>query len=238
MTIKAKYDGTCSRCGGAISVGDTIDWERGKPARHAECPPELTADNVVRIQSGSGYGCSGWEVGQVIRNPNKGTYYDEDNTQPDYLVVLSARAQYVHDDGLSFGVGDDSGYLYEATCRPATDEEAAPLIAEIEAGKTRKAARKELSELVRQICDTGERPAGTDNDPQGEQLGPGPNAYGGGWWVVITDAEIWYCRNNGSDGDDWSHNNVRTGGAGAIGWRIPVDAEIAQRLRDLVGRAA
>jgi hypothetical protein len=32
---------------------------------------------------------------------------------------------------------------------------------------------------------------------------------------------IWYIQNNGSDGDNWSSNNVRTGGAGAIGWHVP-----------------
>lgn len=45
--------------------------------------------------------------------------------------------------------------------------------------------------------------------------------YGGGQWVVIEPDEkyFWYVQNNGSDGADWSANNVETGGAGAIGWR-------------------
>ncbi|NCU21821.1 hypothetical protein EOM89_14215 [Candidatus Falkowbacteria bacterium] len=37
--------------------------------------------------------------------------------------------------------------------------------------------------------------------------------------------------NNGRDGDDWSYNNVRTGGAGAIGWRRPYDPAVAEQLR-------
>lgn len=32
------------------------------------------------------------------------------------------------------------------------------------------------------------------------------------------------------DGDDWSRNNVRTGGAGAIGRRIPADAALTAQV--------
>jgi hypothetical protein len=42
---------------------------------------------------------------------------------------------------------------------------------------------------------------------------------------------IWYVVNNGADGDDWSRNNVRTGGAGAIGWRLPHTAELEAEVR-------
>lgn len=41
----------------------------------------------------------------------------------------------------------------------------------------------------------------------------------------MTSARAW------ADGDNWGCNNVRTGGAGAIGWRIPFDAQIADDLR-------
>jgi hypothetical protein len=42
---------------------------------------------------------------------------------------------------------------------------------------------------------------------------------------------IWAVRNNGGDGDRWDINNVRTGGAGAIGHRVPWTAELASELR-------
>ena len=32
MTITAKYGGTCRKCGGTISVGGKIEWEKGKVA--------------------------------------------------------------------------------------------------------------------------------------------------------------------------------------------------------------
>ena len=53
-----------------------------------------------------------------------------------------------------------------------------------------------------------------------ERLGKGHNIYGGGVQYVVTDDHIWHVQNNGMDGDDWSRNNIRTGGAGAIGRRF------------------
>jgi hypothetical protein len=44
---------------------------------------------------------------------------------------------------------------------------------------------------------------------------------------------IWLVRGNGSDGDNWAPNNVRTGGAGAIGRRLPWTPELEARVRAL-----
>lgn len=59
------------------------------------------------------------------------------------------------------------------------------------------------------------------------------NIYGGGEWWVIQPRWIWHIKNNGSDGDNWSVNNVNTGGAGAIGKRIPYSEEVAEKIRGL-----
>ena len=59
------------------------------------------------------------------------------------------------------------------------------------------------------------------------------NIYGGGEWWVIQENWIWHIRNNGHDGDNWSVNNVRTGGAGAIGHRVPYSEELAAQIRSL-----
>lgn len=40
MTITAKFAGTCSKCHGSIAVGESIEWQRGMPARHTSCPSE------------------------------------------------------------------------------------------------------------------------------------------------------------------------------------------------------
>jgi len=51
--------------------------------------------------------------------------------------------------------------------------------------------------------------------------------YGGGTWVVLepNGNYFWYVINNGHDGDDWSQNNIQTGGAGAIGYRCEMTEE-------------
>lgn len=78
----------------------------------------------------------------------------------------------------------------------------------------------------------GERP---NEKPVGEKVLNTQNIYGGGDWFVIGTDCIWYIQNNGMDGDNWSHNNVRTGGAGAIGWKISQmpDDDIVMALRGL-----
>ena len=48
-------------------------------------------------------------------------------------------------------------------------------------------------------------------------------------------AGIWHVVNNGGDGDCWANNNIRTGGAGAIGRRYPATPERIAFLRSLPG---
>lgn len=44
----------------------------------------------------------------------------------------------------------------------------------------------------------------------------GHNIYGGGIYLAEDDDNLYIVKNNGMDGDDWSRNNMNTGGAGAI----------------------
>lgn len=69
------------------------------------------------------------------------------------------------------------------------------------------------------------------NDPTSD---PHLEIYGGGHWFIIEDEKyIWKIKNNGGDGDNWAWNNVNTGGAGAIGHRVPYNQELADLLRSL-----
>jgi hypothetical protein len=243
MTIKARYAGRCGRCGGAINAGDEMEWSRGQPTRHLTCPAstattEPTAD-VIHIGGGSGYGCEGWAVGAVIARPRNC------QAEAEYLVVLTTSRRYLREDGMSFGVGDDSGYLYSATCRPATADEAAPLVVARQAAETRLDARKAIAALHAEISRFGEyveRIGAEMHVVAGEQIdvpASGDRLYGGGDWFVIGagDLWVWAVTNNGGDGDDWSANNVRTGGAGAIGRRVPATAELIQQIRALAAQA-
>lgn len=231
MMMHAKYPGRCRKCGKPIKVGDEIDWDKSRGASHQTCPtaPAERAEDgpeLIRISGGSGYGCSGWKVGQVVYNK-----WQEQNNGPEYLTVVSCGDHYHREDGMSFGAGEDRGYTFWARCRPATEAESAPLRAERQALAARAAARNRLREIADTIIEKGELPA--DADPQGEKLMDTRTIYGGGEWFVIGDEHIWYVRNNGADGDDWTRNNVSTSGAGAIGWRVPVTEELATELRQL-----
>lgn len=50
MLIKAKYAGTCKKCGLPIKVGDTIDWERGQGASHEKCPSKVNEYERIKAQ--------------------------------------------------------------------------------------------------------------------------------------------------------------------------------------------
>ena len=56
--------------------------------------------------------------------------------------------------------------------------------------------------------------------PEGTVLLDTFDLRGSGERLIETGTEYWYLINNGADGDDWGRNTVKTGGAGAFGWRL------------------
>ena len=237
MTITAKYPGRCRVCGGAIRVGETIEWKKGSVAAHLKCPrspssppssdtPAAPADPAaVKISRGQGYGGQPYTVGQVLFLKWTGVYR-----------VIKCGQRYVREDGLSFGVGDDQGYIYSASCVPATAAETAEWQARHDAAEERKQAATDLAAWKRRTTEIGEKPEREVGFPEGERLQDTRTIYGGGDCIVIAEDKIWYIRNNGADGDDWSRNNVRTGGAGAIGRYIPRTVEVEAALRGWISR--
>ncbi len=227
MTMIAKFAGKCNKCGESIQAGSKINWEKGKGAQHISCPISTPLpDDTISISQGSGYVGQPYNVGQVLRKKRK-DWPDEGKI----LIILKKGQTYYREDGLSVGAGDDSGYVYWAKCREATPEEAAPLLAQEAARKAVSEAKIALKKIIQQI-QTGERPNG-ENIPEGNRLYGKPDIYGGGEWIVIGPEWMWYCRNNGMDGDMWSCNNIRTGGAGAIGWRVPFEQRLADEIIEL-----
>lgn len=139
---------------------------------------------------------------------------------------------------MSFG-GDIDGYLYHADLRPLSAEEASEAehaMMEKRRQAARQRVRAHLASLVRE---NGTRPTGKQGHmlpwPKGEVLMDTRNIYGGGDAFVLGTTHVWYIRNNGADGDDWSQNNVSTGGAGAIGWRMKRTPTLARVLKRLAG---
>lgn len=234
MTIKAKYPGQCKTCGGHINVGEEIEWSREKGARHIECPKQKEHDGpTYTLHGGSGYGCRGWTKGQVVRSSER----QREQGWPEYVTVINSSAKRVYEDGMSFGVGDEEGYLYRATCHAATEEAANLKRAQHTAIQRKESAAKRLAEIEDKIARDGEHPDG-DHSVDGEILRDNFTIYGGGSRLVIADEWIWYVQNNGMDGDNWAHNNVKTGGAGAIGHRILATDDMVKELRSLVKEAA
>jgi len=203
MTIRAKYAGRCAVCGGAISVGAKIEWNRGQKARHISCPgadsPAAPApeSNMRAFSRGQGYGGTTYSIGERIRDRSDGSWW----------VAERVSKTYIDEDGLSFGVGDESGYIYRASARPATVEEAAQFQAEADAREAKRLARKSadarLGELSREhMCGT-DRPK-LDRAPTGTVLAAWLRCS----WVRDDDGVLWHIIDNGHDGDDWRANNA------------------------------
>lgn len=68
-----------------------------------------------------------------------------------------------------------------------------------------------------------------------ERPGKGWTIYGSGTRYVVQENHIWKLENNGTDGGDWSMNNIRTGGAGAIGTRFVKTPERMAYLNEHAG---
>ena len=104
--------------------------------------------------------------------------------------------------------------------------------------KKQKEKRNQIKEQIDKAFKNAEKPTG-ENKVTGETIGDPDyqwNIYGSGREYVIQKDEgyIWKITNNGSDGADWSLNNVATGGAGAIGYRVTYTEELEQLIRDYV----
>jgi hypothetical protein len=116
--------------------------------------------------------------------------------------------------------------------RSLTEEEARRWKGEGEAAEARgKALRRLKSPLSYEpkwerpeACDCSEIESGREKHTFAEDSIP----YGGGWWVFVGPGDAWIVNNNGRDGDDWSLNNCRTWGAGAVAFRTRDPNQIAE----------
>lgn len=181
---------------------------------------------VYHLFGGSGYCHSGWTKGRTVENSKENIGAGG----PKFLYVLYAEKEYYQAEGWNFGVGDEQGVLYHAICRAATVDEAAPLKSNLLKREREKNAKKGFDYVRKKIISKGEKPKGISPWPEGQIILNTFNIYGSGECFVIGRQSIWYIENNGNDGDSGELNNVRTGGAGAIGWRIKYSQVLATML--------
>lgn len=204
------------------------EMERFEEQSKKEYQVEKKGD-VVRFTFGSGYYRGVPKEGDVVPN-----VWQNKNKGPDYLYILDVKRRYVPSDGLSFGVGEERGYLYTVTARKPTEREMEPLLEHEKQQKSKKEALKELKDIAVDVKKRGTFPKKSQR-LSGDlvYLNKTGLLYGGGTWFVISPSRVWFVQNNGTDGDDWSRNNVQTGGAGALGWVVPNRDNLGQRIKDL-----
>lgn len=203
------------------------EWAREKEAEAAKRAEERKATAARRMLV---LAYSGPRQGDAIRMGGK-------------LVIVESLGRtwrLPYEDSCVYGVmpdweGQQVRYAY---VRPATDEEVAELEAREAQAKVEAQVKAEretrIREIEKQIKTTGERPEVAD--VKGDTVLDSRTAYGGGQRFVIDEANgyIWYCLNNGGDGDDWSRTNVGVPGyAGEIGWRVLYSQELVEELRAL-----
>jgi len=171
------------------------------------------------------------------RNDRVGTSF-RDKHAGKVATVVKQRNEYVSEDGLSFGLPDDEGWVTYLTVREATAEEVAPIVEHEKKQEEGRAAVRRL-EALKKLVRAGEKPELENGEsiridaPERLVEGAAHRIYGGGTWFYVTDEHLWYVENNGSDGGMWAANNVRTGGAGAIGWRVAVTPELVAEVEAL-----
>ena len=181
QAFRAKYSARCHDCGKSIYASQLVRYRYpGKKICHADCTAAKNqaaaakAEAPYSLGGGSGYGCRGWSVGQIVRAAPK----LQEKGYPEWLYVVRAPKRFYHEDGLSVGVGADEGYSYSAACRAATDAEAAPAKAKYEEYLRREQAKARLKRLTETI-EAGEYPAGPVI-PEGRRFFDSQTIYGGG----------------------------------------------------------
>lgn len=126
--------------------------------------------------------------------------------------------------------GEPCAYYYY---RPANETEAAELVASEAHITAQNLARQqraaEVAAVIKAIRQATNLAPQASSLPSGLIVDGELNHYGGGHLLLATDSEAWYIEGHGSDGDDWSHNNL----PGAVGWRVD-NPEILGRVRALV----
>jgi hypothetical protein len=148
---------------------------------------------------------------------------DEFTTEPGWFISEKGK-QRIKDEAIKT-MSKEQSLLVDRINKEVEDEKIRQEMIKKEQSNV-YAILDEAYKFSKTIPETDYRPVGEKiDDPRNP-----PDIYGGGHWWVIEENRILTIYNNGSDGADWSHNNIRTGGAGAIGKEIGKTDEILKAL--------
>lgn len=215
--ISARFKGQCCLCQRPIAAGEKIVWDSAqKMTDHLACAEREAAAQGVKTATKRDYyeNARSVKVGEVIRHP----YQDK---QALLIVPTRQKSRYIREDGLSFGLDTDSGYLFTVEYRLATEEETRAFLLAEEEVKQKKARRAELFLVQGRVASTirtrGQRPE--QAAPKGRQW-PEKKRYDNDYFLVDEEAgQIWLVVYNGRDGDGWDANNWMS----SIAWVCPLD---------------
>lgn len=159
-----------------------------------------------------------YQIGEIVKN--------KWNKTPEWLKITSVKKA---------GHYEGSDYFFVVQYEPLTPKELADWTNELHSRKTISEAKKRVNEIADEIRSKGIAPSKLipSGDMWIEDKSERLSVYGGGHWFYIDTNDVVYIRNNGGDGDSWANNNVSTGGAGAIGWKLN-DKEFASELEILL----
>ncbi|RJQ66261.1 hypothetical protein D5S17_36165 [Pseudonocardiaceae bacterium YIM PH 21723] len=265
-----RHPGPCRLCGQDVdaqqghAVQDT-QGARWEVEHQTPCPPNPhnpANAPTWTIGGGEHYGTERFEPGCTSRQQwRTGRGGPEADTVPGGVVlfeqggqrevsgiitVVTAEERFYREDGMSFGVGDDTGFYFSAQVRAATAQEAAEVL-DTEADQR---ARAELTARTERLLGWryGRRVTDSEYPPKGDpalavldglpQVPIRPHddrpLHGDRLYLDEPGGWLWTVVHNGMDGDDWSFNNV----PGHIVRRHPLTDERRQLVTDLTARYA
>lgn len=210
--MEARFRGSCAICGRSIRAGETIHYHN-KAAEHLACAEQAAAGEAAVAASGAQLVEYSDHVQPIEGKPVREPYQRPGQAERRWVVPLQIRSRYIREDGLSFGLDQDSGTLYSVKARLATADEIAAEEQRLSDERARYHAARErkarLDRLHDKILREGERPAGAD--PSGTDLTPGARYDDDRYYLDREAGLVWVEVYNGRDGDSWANNNARGG---------------------------
>lgn len=163
---------------------------------------------MITVQKGGINEWEGYSKGEMVDDPDLGL-----------LVVEHPSRRLIREDGRSFGIPGESGWLFTAHCRLATEQEQAAFEKRQAIMQQRTAARERLEALTKGVAVQGRQVEQSDVQGATTKVEVKADAYWNQYFLLGTpETAIWY---------------VEYQGASPTIWRIPYTQEAADELLQL-----
>jgi hypothetical protein len=225
--LHAQYKGRCCLCGGQVSIGDKIHYHQRRTEHEACAQKALEA--LAPLAGAEPISYQREEPPELGRPVRLGP---GDGAEGQVVVPLVHRRRYFREDGLSFGLSKDNGWLYTIEARPASADEVAELEAQQRAEAARAADRKRRIEAGQRVKAAIRATKPETPEPKGREWPAKRKNYDDDYLIIDEEGgRVWLVVYNGRDGDCWAWNNWRSS--------IVYEASLTPELRaDLVALGA